>query len=344
MVLLLALPFVLPKYYIYLLTILGMLTVICAGQNLLMGYTGLVSIGQSAFVAVSAYGATVLTVKLGVPMYVSLPVGVLVSTAFAAIVALPVLRLKELYLAIVTVALAEIVRTAVERGGGFTGAHDGLIVPPLNLGVSSTLDFRTIYYVVLIVTVLMMIVARNLVHSKVGRAFTALRDSEVAAASLGIPAARYKTLAFTIAGFYAAVGGSLFALVMRSISPSDFTVWQSVDYLLITVIGGMGTLSGPLLGSALFLVLREGLRSLLGGQELAYGLLLLVTVLYLPKGIGPAVTHVAFAGLRYVTGAWGGLRMRGKRPEAKQVDVGGERSPSTQQRPVSPSEDPKEEV
>lgn len=304
LVLLLVLPFILPKYNLYLLTILGVLTVICTGQNLLMGYTGLVSIGQSAFVALSAYGATILAVKLGVPMLLSLPVGVLLSTALAALVALPILRLKELYLAIVTVALAEIVRTAIERGGNVTGAHDGLVVPALDLGVATTFDRSAMYYVVLVVTALMVLAARNIVRSAVGRAFMAVRDSERAAAALGIAVARYKTLSFTIAGFYAAVGGSLFALVMRSISPLDFTVWQSVDYLLIAVVGGMGTLAGPLLGSALFLVLREGLRSFLGAQEMVYGVLLLVTVLYLPEGLGPPVMQAFSAGLRYLA-RWG---------------------------------------
>lgn len=278
-------PLIFGSYYIYLLEIVGIYIIISTGFNLLQGYTGLVSLGNAGFVGIGAYTATLLSAKLGIPFVFSMVGGVLAAAVAGAILGLPVLRLREIYLAMATVAFGIVVQLIIANWESLTGGYLSLQVPKFSLIFTEFADVKKLYYVVFPITIVTTMIAKNIMESRTGRAFMAIRESEEASLSLGINVSRYKTISFILSAAYAGLGGCLFASVMRYIGPLDFGLWQSLDYLIIVVIGGMGTIAGPVYGAFLLIVLREAFRGLLGFQELLLGLILLLTILFFPNGI-----------------------------------------------------------
>jgi branched-chain amino acid transport system permease protein len=278
-------PMILQSYYIYLLEVVGIYIIIGTGVNLLMGYTGQVTLGHAGFVGIGAYTASLLSAKLGVPFVFSMIGGTLAGAAAGALLALPVLRLHEIYLAMATVAFGIVVQLIIAGWESLTGGYLSLQVPKFSIVFRELTDVKAYYYVIFPATVISVAVAKNIVSSRTGRAFMALRESEHAALSLGINIARYKTISFIVSSAYAAFAGCLFATVMSVIGPMDFGVWQSMDYVIIVVAGGMGTIAGPIYGSVLLVLLREGFRQLKGVQELILGLILMLTILFFPSGL-----------------------------------------------------------
>jgi branched-chain amino acid transport system permease protein len=294
-VVLLAAPWVLPEYWLAQLTFVLIYSIVGLGLMLLAGFTGLVSLGHAAFLGVGAYTQAVLT-GAGWPFPLALACAALLSAAVGIVVGLPALRVKGIYLGIATLAFGFIVEEGLARWESVTGGNAGFHVkaPQLfGLKIESNDGF---YLLCLAVTVVATLAVLNLLRSPTGRAFVAIRDSEISAQSMGIHLARYKTLSFALSAALAGVGGALYAHKLRFISPDQFNIVQSIDLLLMIVVGGIGSVHGAFLG-AIFLITMPQLIAIAkdwlppvigqapGLQGLVYGVVLVGFVLFEPLGL-----------------------------------------------------------
>ncbi len=294
-----------PLGYVLYLVSLGLIYAIVAiGLNLLFGYAGQFSLGHAGFFAIGAYTSAILTSRADVPFIVALPAAGFLTAVIGFLLGLPALRLSGLYLAVATLGFGLAVPQLVLWQGALTGGAMGLHSLPLAsipLGPFPALVFRTdqdYYYLALGVLILLMIFARNIVKSDTGRAFISIRDSEVAARAMGINLARYKTTAFALSAFYAGIGGSLYAHLLHGISPEDFTIFLSIDFVTMIVLGGIGTVSGALFGAFLLTLLQDSLtrlpvlRDFQNLYVVALGVILILTITFFPRGIAGAVQNL----------------------------------------------------
>ncbi len=241
-------PFVSPNYYIYLVNYIAINIIVTVGLNLLIGYTGQISLGHAGFFAIGAYATTLLMLKLHVPFLLAIVIAGFLAAAFGFLLGLPALRLEGPYLAIATLGFGMAVTTIIGRVPLF-GGHMGLQTPPLSIGPFVAKNDREIYAVIMLFTFIMTFAARNITRTRVGRAFIAIRDSDIAAEALGVNIAYYKTLAFAISAFYAGVAGGLMAFVLGFINPNIFDLLQSILFLAMVVVGGAGTILGSVMGA-----------------------------------------------------------------------------------------------
>lgn len=288
-------PFVLPEYWLAQLTFVLIYGIVGLGLMLLSGFTGLVSLGHAAFLGVGAYTQGVLTAA-GWPFLLALVCAALLSAAVGIVVGLPALRVKGIYLGIATLAFGFIVEEALARWESVTGGNAGLHVKaPVLLGMKIE-SAESFYAVCLAVAVLATLGVLNLLRSSTGRAFVAIRDSEISAQSMGIHLARYKTLSFALSAALAGIGGALYAHKLRFISPDQFGIVQSIDLLLMIVIGGLGSVHGAFLGAAfliampqLIAIAKDWLPAAIGQapglQAVVYGAVLVGFVLFEPLGL-----------------------------------------------------------
>jgi branched-chain amino acid transport system permease protein len=295
MVALVVAPFALPEYSLAQLTFVLIYAVVGLGLMLLAGFTGLFSLGHAAFLGVGAYTQAVLT-GMGWPFPLALAAAAGLSAAVGFIVGLPALRVKGIYLGMATLAFGFIVEEVFARWEKVTGGNSGLSVKaPEMLGFTASSN-TSFYAICLVITVLATLAVLNLLRSPTGRAFVAIRDSEISAQSMGIHLARYKTLSFALSAALAGIGGALYAHKLRFISPDQFNILQSIDLLLMVVIGGLGSVHGAFLG-AIFLItmpqliamakdyLPAAIGQATGLQGLVYGLILIAFVLFEPMGL-----------------------------------------------------------
>lgn len=293
--------FFLSNYYIYIFGLFGIYVIISTGLNLFQGYAGQLSLGHAGFVGIGAYTVALLSTMLGIPYALAMILGVIAAAIGGLILGLPVLRLKEIYLVMATVAFGEMVTLTLIHLPDITQGDRGLAVPCLSLPFVGTLEIEGVYCLICLIAIIGLIAARNIVGSRTGRAFMSIRDSEQAARCLGINVARYKTAAFVLSACYAGIGGGLLGALTLYIHPSNFTLFQSIDYLLIIVLGGLGTITGPIFGSAFLIILQEAFRSFPGGQEVISGLLLFLCILFLPYGIKPVIFRYGGAGWKQLS-------------------------------------------
>ncbi|MDQ8018837.1 MAG: branched-chain amino acid ABC transporter permease, partial [Bordetella sp.] len=294
-VVLLAAPWLLDEYWLAQLNFVLIYSVVGLGLMLLAGFTGQFSIGHAAFLGTGAYTQGVLT-NMGVPFPLAMVAAALLSAGVGVVVAMPALRVKGIYLGIATLAFGFIVEEVFARWESVTGGNAGLHVKSPKL---FGLDFgsgEAFYFVCLVTTVLCTLGVLNLLRAPTGRAFVAIRDSEISAQSMGIHLARYKTLSFAISAALAGLGGALYAHKISFLSPDQFSILQSIDLLLLVVIGGLGSVHGVFLG-AIFLismpqliamskdVLPAAIGQAPGLQGLVYGLVLIAFVLFEPMGL-----------------------------------------------------------
>jgi branched-chain amino acid transport system permease protein len=252
MIVLISAPWWTGDYGLAQLTFILIYSVVGLGLMLLAGFTGLFSIGHAAFLGVGAYTEAYLQSK-GWPFPVSILFAALLSAAVGVVVGLPALRVKGIYLGIATIAFGFIVEEVLARWESVTGGNAGMSVsPPKAFGWSAD-SSESFYFVCLVVTVLCTLAVLNLLRSPTGRAFVAIRDSEISAQSMGIHLAYYKTLSFALSAALAGIGGALYAHQIRFLSPDQFNIIQSIDLLLMVVIGGLGSVHGAFLG-AIFLI------------------------------------------------------------------------------------------
>lgn len=293
-------PNISDQYFLYLAN-LSMIAVIAAlGLNMLVGYTGLISIGHAAFLAIGAYACAILTAKLHVPFLLSVILAGGIAALAGLVVAIPSLRLKGLYIAITTFAFGFIVQHVIVRWESVTGGPDGLSVPPPDLfGFLIDSDAR-FFYLLLVVTIGMTAFARNLFRTGFGRALIAIRDHDVAAEIMGIEIAKHKIISFCISSFYAGVAGALFAAYLKFITFEHFTLRLSIDYLAMIVVGGIGSILGSIFGAVFITLLPEAIRLLTDRvredfpllttrfaalKTVINGLIIVLFLLYEPEGM-----------------------------------------------------------
>jgi len=295
MAVLLVAPVLLEEYWLAQLSFVLIYSIVGLGLMLLAGYTGQVSIGQAAFMGVGAYAQAYFT-NLGFSFPVALVIGMVLSAVAGIIVSVPALRVKGIYLGIATLAFGFIVEEGFARWESVTGGNAGVTVKaPEMLGFKFDSDM-SFYYLCLALCVLSTLAVLNLLRAPTGRAFVAIRDSEISAQSMGINLAWYKGLAFAISAVMAGVAGALYAHKMSFITPDQFSLIQSVDLLLLVVVGGLGFVHGAFLG-AIFLItmpqliavgkdfLPESIGGAAGLQGVIYGLVLVFFVLFEPMGL-----------------------------------------------------------
>lgn len=288
-------PFVLPEYWLAQLSFVLIYSIVGLGLMLLAGFTGQVSIGHAAFMGVGAYAQAYLT-NHGIPFFVALAMGMTLSAVVGVIVGAPALRVKGIYLGIATLAFGFIVEEVFARWEDVTGGNAGLNVkPPEIFGFKLDTDL-SFYYLCLGLCVIVTLGVLNLLRAPTGRAFVAIRDSEISAQSMGINLARYKGLAFAISAAVAGIAGALYAHKMRFITPDQFSLIQSIDLLLLVVVGGLGFVHGAFLGAIFLITLpqlialgKDYLPDAIGGaaglQAVIYGVVLVAFVLFEPLGL-----------------------------------------------------------
>jgi branched-chain amino acid transport system permease protein len=285
-VILLLAPLFLGKYTIFLLSLLAIYALVALGLNLLMGYTGQIAAGHAGFLALGAYFTAIIGENLQwMPCPVILLLAGIFSGAIGFLLGIPILRLKGFYIAMATLAFGVVVSEIILQWSSLTGGDDGFSVPTAHIaGFAFDSDFK-LYYLIIPVTLIMTLLAKNLVNGYIGRAFIALRESEIAAQTIGIDLARYKTIAFAISAFYTGVAGGLFAYLITYLSPDAFTIELSVDFIAMIVIGGMGSILGSIIGAVILTGMQQVLAGLLDLQILIFGLSLIVFMIFMPKGI-----------------------------------------------------------
>ena len=280
-----AAPAVVSSYALHILSTLGIAVILALGLNILMGYAGQVSLANAAFFGIGAYGVAVLGNGTGFTFWLALPLVTLATAAIGLLVGLPALRVSSHYLALATLAFVWTVQVVLINWVNVTGGSPGLATSRAAMGLGVFQADWAYYLLILAVTAAMVALAIGIVHSSTGRAFTAIRDNENAAEIMGVNLARYKTMAFAINAFYCAVAGGLQAGLVRFLDPYEFGLWPSIWHLLYIVVGGLGTITGSILGPIVLVSLPEALRTFAEYRELIFAIVLLLTLIYLPGGL-----------------------------------------------------------
>jgi branched-chain amino acid transport system permease protein len=257
-------PLIGDRYILYIITLSGISMIGSIGLNILTGYTGQISIGHSAFIAIGAYTTTIVGKWFGLSFLILIPLSGLISCLIGMIIGIPCLRLRGLYLAMATMAFGIIVEYILFHWHSLTNGPMGMPAPPLSImGFKFDSHIRFYYFVVLVVMIL-AICAKNLMRMKIGRAFVAIRDRDLAASIIGVNLTYYKVLAFGISSFYAGICGSLLAYYITHINPEYFTLFLSIEYIAMIIVGGLGSILGSILGALFINLIPEGLRLLFG--------------------------------------------------------------------------------
>jgi branched-chain amino acid transport system permease protein len=285
-IVLLLLPLFLGKYSVFLLSMLAIYALVSLGLNLLMGYTGQIAAGHAGFLAIGAYVTAIVTANLEwLPCPITLLLAGTISGLIGFLLGIPILRLKGFYIAMATLAFGVVISEIILQWSSVTGGDDGFSVPTARIGSFVFDSDLKLFYLIIPVTIIMTLLARNLVNGYVGRAFIALRESEVAAQTIGVDLAKYKTVAFAISAFYTGVAGGLFAFLITFLSPDAFTIELSIDFIAMIVIGGMGSILGSIIGAVILTGMQQVLAGLMDLQILIFGLSLIVFMIFMPRGI-----------------------------------------------------------
>ena len=279
-------PWLAPRYFVFLASLILVNSVVAIGLNLLSGYTNQLSFGHAGFLAIGAYTAALLTIHApAVPVVVTLAAAGAVTAVVGLAFGVPCLRLSGLYLAMATLAFGFVIAELILSLDWLTRGADGLRVPSARLGGWPLATDTARYYLVAAVTVVLVAAAVNLAGTRTGRALLAIRESEIAAQASGVSVARYKTIAFGVSAFYTGVAGGLFAFVVGFLSPDAFDVFLSVDFVVMIIVGGLGSVSGAALGGVFVAVSLELMRDLHEYRLVLYALLLIVIMLVRPEGL-----------------------------------------------------------
>lgn len=297
---LLIFPFVASDYMLYMANLVGVAIVAAVGLNILTGFAGQISLGHAAFVGIGAYTAAILATRLNLPFLLSLPLSGLSAAFFGMIVGGPSMRMKGLYLCIATLAAQVIFEFIFVHWESMTGGIRGINLPsPVVFGVTLDNEFK-FYFVTLPVVIIVVAAARNIFRTRVGRAFIAIRDRDISAELMGINLFRYKMYAFGISSFIAGIAGCLWVNFLRTVTPEHFPLLESVRYLAMIIVGGLGSILGAIYGAIFMTLVPEFLKNTLGllahqfpkamsylfpMQEVVFGLLIVVFLVLEPHGL-----------------------------------------------------------
>jgi branched-chain amino acid transport system permease protein len=294
-------PFLCDRFTLYAINLAGISIVGAIGLNLLTGYTGQISIGHSAFIAIGAYTTSIVGNWLALPFVLLIPLSGLIAGLIGVIVGIPCLRLRGLYLAMATMAFGIIIEYILFHWDALTNGPMGMAVPSLLIMEFEIDTYVKFYFFIGTVVVLSASCAKNLTRMKIGRAFIAIRDRDIAASIIGVNLTYYKVLAFGISSFYAGICGSLLAYYMTHINPEYFNLFLSVEYIAMIIVGGMGSIAGSILGALFMTLIPETLRVLFGYlsenfglrafaftdqiRVASYGLLIILFLIFEPGGL-----------------------------------------------------------
>lgn len=297
---LLPLAGVLSKYQINLLTQIGYYGIAALGLNILVGFTGQISLGHAAFFGFGAFSSAWLSNSFGIPVFWSIPLAGVMTTAVGLLFGIPSARIKGLYLAIATFAAQFILEDFFARANWFTGGSSGTLAQPFGIFGREIASDEGYFYVVLAWLVLMYVLGANLLRTRDGRAFIAVRDHYLSAEVMGVHLTWYRVLSFGISSFYAGIGGALFGHYLGYVSAEAFTLLLSIQFLGMIIIGGLGSVMGTLLGTAFMVLLPETIGWMsqgLGGmfpaltaglafvKEGAIGLVIVLFLIFEPEGL-----------------------------------------------------------
>lgn len=307
MIFLAVFPLLFKNYYVYVANYIAINIIVVIGLNLLVGYTGQISLGHAGFFAIGAYGTVILMTHAHLPFLAALFLAAMISALFGFLLGLPALRLEGPYLAIATLGFGLTITQVIGRIELF-GGRQGLHAPDLTIGPWALDTDVEFYYLLIFITIILSIAARNIIKTRVGRAFIAIRDAEIAAETMGVNLVLYKTLAFAVSAFYAGIAGGLYAFVLRFIEPEIFTLMMSIMFLAMAVVGGLGSITGSITGAILLSWLDLQLRNILNIpylgdwleslskswfsitgvsniQFIVFGMIMLLIMLFEPLGI-----------------------------------------------------------
>ena len=291
-------PLFFPSAYYYRIGALVFIFALAVvGLNLLMGFAGQVSLGHAGFLGIGAYAVAIGPIQFGMPSWLCLFFGAVLSGAVAFVVGRPILRLKEHYLAVATLGFGLLVAIVLTNEAGWTGGPDGMSVPRLALFNWQVRGSDSWYWIAGATLVGGFVLALNLMESPTGRALQAIHDSEIAALVLGIDVARKKLTIFVISAMYASVAGSYLALFNGHVTPDIAGFLRSIELVAMVVLGGMGSIVGSLVGAAVLVVLPQALTIFNEYEQALLGFILMVFMIFLRRGIVPSVA-ATFAGRR----------------------------------------------
>jgi len=284
-----ALPYVLPQYFLFLGNILMMYAVLALGLDVLLGWAGQFAFAHVAFFGIGTYTTALLQARLGVPFIIGMPLGAALAGLIGLLIGFPATRLRTVYLALATFAFAEAAQWVFNAWDKLTGGPDGLrISAPSVLGYATGTD-PTAFPVMAVILALMIVATMYLTTSKLGRAMCAVRESEHVASASGIDVRTTKVAAFAISAAYAGVAGGMFTLFQSFVNPEVFSFGQIVLLLSMIVVGGLGSIPGALIGVGLLgllpEILRTTMREFLVWQEFGYGVILVLVIMFMPRGI-----------------------------------------------------------
>lgn len=297
-----AAPFLVSSYMLYVINTVGIAAIAAIGLNILIGYTGQISLGHGAFFGVGAYAAAILATRCGLGFYLAIPAAGAITALVGMIFGIPSGRLKGLYLTIATLAGQFIIEYVLIHWDSLTQGTMGITLPSPKILQFVISGDRAFFFMIFICLVSMTWFAVNIMRSKYGRAFIAIRDNDRAAEGMGIPIFKYKLLSFAISSFYAGFAGALWAYYMVSVTTEPFNLSLSVEYIAMVIIGGMGNIPGAIFGATFITLLNELLRyitdilmnmNVITGsglnmaplKEFVFGLAIVLFILFEPRGI-----------------------------------------------------------
>jgi branched-chain amino acid transport system permease protein len=304
-------PLIVDGYFITLLIQISYLGIAALGLNILVGYTGQISLGHGAFFGFGAFASAWLSTSLHIPVFLSIPLAGFFTMGVGMLFGMPAARIKGLYLAIATLAAQFIIEDFFARADWFSGGSAGSMAEPLTLfGFAFDTD-QSFYYVALFALVFMFIWGCNLMRSRDGRAFVAVRDHYLSAEIMGVNLNKYRLLSFGISSFYAGIGGALYAHYLGYVSAEGFTIFMSIQFLAMIIIGGMGSIKGTLMGVIFMVFLPEALEGIVGVmkmtdwgnipmvvdglayiKEMAIGLVIIGFLIFEPEGLAHRWTQI----------------------------------------------------
>lgn len=304
-ILVLLLPIAIPSAYIITIFIMiGLYALVCNGMTMLTGYAGQISLGHAAFYGIGAYSSAIVTTTYGLSPWIGILVGMLLAAFVAFLVGIPTFKLKGHYLALATLGFGVIVYTAFKEMKEVTGGSNGFFgIPTISLfGFEFNSDVR-FYYLVWMFVIIGLLISRNIIQSRIGRALRSIEGSEPASDAVGVNIMNYKLQVFVLSAMFASLAGSLLAHYVSFINPDLFGTMTSMYFLIMVIIGGSSSIWGSIVGAAAYVLLGEILKHYVpivlpnaGGEfEIVFfGVLLVVTLIYMPKGLFPQL-HMLFS-------------------------------------------------
>ena len=282
-------PLAFNPYLAYAANLALIYILLAVGLNFIIGFAGQLVFANGALMGIGAYCTGLLMYDGGWPFWLALPAGAVLSCIIGLLVALPALRLQGLYLALGTVAFAQFALWVFIHWEGLTYGNAGFVLPPISFEAIGLGKDLGLYYLSLALVLVFVLIAYRISRSRVGRAFIAVRESEVAAEALAIDLTVYKTIAYGVSALYAGLAGGLFTALLGVVVPESFNLFQIVLQFAMVIIGGLGSIAGAIIGAVALISLQELLRGFQEVQEIAFGALLLATLLFFPGGIAAAL-------------------------------------------------------